>query len=71
MIAIRFVPTQMEAMSAVATLDIKSLATTEHVWVRDILSTLAYLAFCCIGILKVVGMADSVCPLFIQKTSYP
>ena len=32
--AISIVPTPMEAMCAVATLDTKSLPTTEHVWVR-------------------------------------
>ena len=32
--AIRIVPTRMEAMCAVASLDTKSLPTTEHVWVR-------------------------------------
>ena len=32
--AIRIVPTRMEAMCAVATMDTKSPPTTEHVWVR-------------------------------------
>ena len=32
--AIRIVPTPMEAMCAVATLDTKSPPTTEYVWVR-------------------------------------
>ena len=33
--AIRIVPTPMEAMCAIVTLDTKSLPTTERVWVRE------------------------------------
>ena len=36
--AVRTVPTPMEAMCAVVTLDTKSLPTTELVWVREYLT---------------------------------